>query len=88
MTAHFHFQFLLTIIYKINLVTYHFYFIFGKVYALVNSSDNLAKSYSVENWICQKRSKSKYQIFRRIIFPQTSLFKGTCRVLLIQKISA
>ena len=55
----FHLQFLL-IIYKTKSVTYHFYFFFGKVLALVNSTANLAKSYSVENWICQKRSKSKY----------------------------
>ena len=62
MKVPFHLQFLL-IICKTKSVTYHFYFFFGKVLALVNSSDNFAKSYSVENWICQKRSKSKYRIF-------------------------
>ena len=55
----FHFQFLL-IINKTKPVAYHFYFYSGKVLALVNSSDNFAKSCSVENWISQKGSKSKY----------------------------
>ena len=40
-----------------------FLFLFGKVLALVNSSANLAKSFSMENWISQKRSKPKYRIF-------------------------
>ena len=43
MKVPFHFQFML-IIYKTELVTYHFYFFFGKVLALVNSSDNLSHS--------------------------------------------
>ena len=68
----FHFQFLL-IIYKTKLVTYHFYYFFGKALALVNYSNNITKSYSVENWICQKWSKSKYRISHLIIFPQTSV---------------
>ena len=37
------FPFLL-IIYKTTSVTYHFYYFFGKVLALVNSSDNITKS--------------------------------------------
>ena len=53
MKVPFHFQFML-IIFKTESVTYHFYLFFGKVLALVNSSDNLSKSNAVEKWICQK----------------------------------
>ena len=42
------------IIYKTESVTYHFYLFFGKVLALVNSSDNLSNSIAVEKWIYQK----------------------------------